>query len=205
MDLDKLDLLIRKINLAIKTIQKLRESELKYQEEIKILLLENTRLNEENENLKTELSKSEKLNQNNNTLQNELESKILEIIKFLPEDEDEDKIEENKNILGNKVNNSQEKSKIVETDSEEEILKNFVNEQKDKENTFSLFDNSAISKESTVNISRNNEEKENIQDLGFTINKKFEETFLDDNDKEVDFSFENTSIKSNVDLPKGVL
>ena len=208
MELQKLELLLKRVNQAVKTIQKFKETELKYQQEIKKLTDENIKLQEENLNLKKEVNIAKQEIQNNNSLYKELEDKIVEILKYLPDDENAE------------TNSSQ--SQQVDTNttdqSEEEMLKTFVKEQKEdsKEPSIDFFSNdtqtNSINVEQKDNL--NNQEKPQENNIEEKIpneanESKFGELLFDNyEEKEINFDFEddNSSNKNDTgDLPRGVL
>jgi hypothetical protein len=226
MDLQKIELLIKKINQAIKTIQKLKEAEVKYQEEIKRLTNQNQKIMEENLLLNERVGKFEEELQNNNILHKDLENKIVEILKFLP-DEDTDITA---NITIQEENKTQdnvivEKSGDSKPESEEEMLKNFVqNQNQDEESSLFYSDDSGkppLEEEIIETLPEKSifdepnpfekiQEGEAAEDPAEKIKKefeiKFEETLLDDSEKDdIDFSFEESKNSDDTDLPKGVL
>jgi hypothetical protein len=225
MDLQKIELLIKKINQAIKTIQKLKEAEVKYQEEIKRLTNENQKIKDENLVLKEQVIKFEEELQSNNILHKDLENKIVEILKFLPDEEAD---------IPNIIPSSEESEtggKIIEKkisdskpESEEEMLKTFVqNQNHDEDGLFHTDGEDEPVLEETKNEEQENKsifdepnpfdnkaEEQITEDPAEKIKRefelKFEETLLDNNEKdEIDFSFEESKNNNDIDLPKGVL
>ena len=77
----KLELLMKRVKLTINVIEKYKENEVKYLNEIK-------RLAEENFSLKSELKSLKDSFAKNTLLQKDLEDKIVEIIKYLPDSDD---------------------------------------------------------------------------------------------------------------------
>jgi len=111
-----------------------------------------------------------------------------------------------------------------EAESEEEMLKNFVKEQHENEEKGLLFNDSNEFLETknifeddfpptkTETLSEKNIEKvpepisENLSEkIKKDFDIKFEDTLLDNNNDEIDFSFENKESRNDSDLPKGVL
>jgi hypothetical protein len=211
MDIQKLELLLKKISQAVKTIQTLKDNEINYKNDIDKLNNEILLLKEENLNLKKELQK-------NNILHNELEDKIVEILKYLPEDDENPEIKsqtydptaekENSDIIStdNQSDNSFIPEKNIEeiNETEEDMLKKFVNEQKNRENLFLSETNDFPS----INLPSEDTKSQfmNIETKEEEISKKFELDFnkslLDTDAENIEFNFED---RQNDDLPKGVL
>jgi chromosome segregation ATPase len=117
MDVQKLELLLKKISQAIKIIQQLKEKEGGYLSEIKALSDEIVLLKEENLSLKNENVQMKKEIQKNNLIHNELENKITEILKFLPEEEP-DKEEQTSLADTNRVDENPALSKNISFEDE---------------------------------------------------------------------------------------
>ena len=232
MDIQKLELLLRKINQAINTIKQLKEKEAQNNDMIKLLSEENSLLKEENERLKKEV-------QNNNQIHTELEDKIAEILKYLPDEDEnvEDAVEE-KSVSDNDVydikdgnrisfddiedeeNTEEAGSEAVETvsdeekkeepvegdaaESEEQMLKKFVKEELNAQDNFPM----DAKNFPEINMQENSSEV-NPQDEddapSFADQKTDEEInqdLFDINTDDIEFNFED---RQNDDLPKGVL
>jgi hypothetical protein len=208
MDVQKLELLLKKINQAIKTIQILKDKDKQNTLEIKLLKEENTVLKTENDSLKMEIQK-------NNLIHNELENKITEILKYLPEDDETE--QKNSAVTFNDDNNEQVAIDTVnkvnvqadtgKLETEEDMLKEFVKEQK---STNSLFNSDAnnfpgMAVDEDMTETESTVEKENLS-FEEKIENKFEmdfnEELFDKNTDSIEFNFED---RQNDDLPKGVL
>jgi len=171
MDIKKIELLIDKVYQAIKIIQKLKENEKKYfteienlKNEIKIEKDNNIKLQEEISNLnkQIELLKEEKeklleeilKNENSNK---ELEQKIVELLKYLPDEESIDNREidiSEIDIKDKDLYKEETKEKKENIEKEKIVSEELINESSDIENKttiqnkeISIPDSSIISEE----------------------------------------------------------
>lgn len=203
MDIQKIELLIKKVYQAIKTIEKLKENEKRYLNEISVLKDANIKLQEENIFLKKErevlLSEIKK----NDNITKELEQKIVDILKYLPDDENsEDSVknivleEDNKsqgkiqnNSINNKILNNNESEKEEVELKEEKEDKNIFNESLvDEEEMLKKFINSG-SKNLFGNKKDEKEKKEGLEKIIEDENK--DTSIFDTNiysDKDIDDS-----------------
>ena len=107
MDTIKFELLLKKVTQAVFTLQKLKENEINYQRQIDKLTSDNIRIQEENLELKKQIQILTNDVQNKNHLHKELEDKILEVLSYLPDDNDD--ISEN-NSYDTKITNPYKES-----------------------------------------------------------------------------------------------
>jgi len=210
MDLQKLELLIKKINLTVKTIEKFKENEQKYLEEIKKISNENKRLVEENSSLKNEINLLKEDVNKNTILHKELEDKIIEIIKYLPDEEVFDNIENSKSETENIQNHV---DNLAYQENEETMLKSFVKGELSSENSlFTKEDDKVVAEDShnEPDVEENQSDvvsvKEEKEKNGEYELKFGSMLFDEEEEKEVNFNFEDSSNTSNdEELPKGVL
>lgn len=221
MDIQKIELLIKKVNQVIKLIQKLKDNEKMYVEEISLLKENNLKLQKEIVNLKFEKEKLlQELNKNENYYK-ELEEKIIEILKYLPEEKPDEQDKEiiKNNTVDNKKDNNKEnevKNKNEIEINEEEILKKFIesdaknidkflfgskdnsnieNLDKTKKDTKSEADEISIfdnKKDFQIENKDNNNEKDKKGKIEFEDN--FENNLIDDIEKdEINFGYFDSS------------
>ncbi len=213
MDLEKIELLVKKIDQAIKTIKHLKsennqkteqiEEFQKFQKENEKSLEENQKLKDENKALKNEINEI-------TTLHEKLEDKIQEILQYLPDDNDDNNVEKKEDTVVIIDSQTQESKKHEKNDEkDEERLKKFVDKPNDFEKK-SLFSDDHEQKndeaQTTIPIASNfTDEKNDIdQNNKGGVDIKFEETLISkDDENEIDFHFDNND--TNNDLPKGVL
>lgn len=222
MDVQKLELLIKKINQTVKIIERLKENEIKYQAKIEEFKSENMKLHEENLSLKKEIDTLKEEINKNSIMHKELEEKILEIIKYLPDD---DNLENSNNSSSreneNDIDLNTTKNKIdlennsnIENDENEEVmLKNFVSNKTPSENSLFASNSEEIKTdenkviENIVTVQQDVVLEKNAGDND-AYELKFGDMLFDNNeeDKDIEFNFDNTSQEINDDeLPRGVL
>lgn len=165
MDLQKLELLVKKINHTVKLIEKFKENEKKLVSEIKKLTEENIKLQEENLNLKKEVNSLKEDVNKNSVMRKDLEEKILEIIRYLPEDDEYDEEEKSVNIQEQEVNDIEPPVSIVEDENEEEALKKFVTDDTPSEKSLFKKEESQLvdfQKNEEINETEGEEKSEEI-------------------------------------------
>ncbi len=205
MSLEKIEILVKKIDLAIKTIHNLKEENSilniqleNYKKEIEELSIENKQLKNENSSLLTEKEKT-------NDIYMKLENKIEEVLKYLPDEEFSEvnaidiKTEEEIVTDNIEINSGKElKSEIIEKTEKKDKLKP-VDKKQTKEN---LKENIISDSDITEENKETEETEEDIPEL-FKNDLKFEEMLIDEKEnEEVDFYINKSK---NNDLPKGVL
>ncbi|HPO49054.1 MAG TPA: hypothetical protein PLO89_01910 [Spirochaetota bacterium] len=219
MDLQKLELLVKKINHTVKLIEKFKENEKKLVLEIKKLTEENIKLQEENLNLKKEVNSLKEDVNKNSVMRKELEEKILEIIRYLPEDEEDEEEQKTVNIQDEEVKDIENPLSIVEDENEEEALKKFVTDDTPPEKSLFKKDESQsvdsqkieeinktegeekseeileVAKEAVDSDTDTNEilEKNNVEGNNDGYELKFGSMLFDEeeeSDKEINFNFE---------------
>lgn len=231
MKLEKIELLVNKIDHAINIIQKLKDINTSQEKQIEKLNKENEKIKEENKKLKEEnLKQKEEIDQTND-LHQRLEEKIQQILQYLPE-EDNNEIEGNnykdkssqqkdkekekkKETNKNKEKIEEDKTKVNKEkkyeEKDEERLEKLVNEpeQFEKKSLFTHDEENNEEIELNEDISEQGLIEEEVVDVDIKQNEEsnvnFDDTLLDEDDSNIEFDFEDESGNDNKDLPKGVL
>lgn len=227
MKLEKIELLVEKIDHAINVIQKFKDINSSQEKQIEKLSKENEKIKEENKKLKEENKKQKDEINKTNDLHQRLEDKIQQILQYLPDDDSIEVKENDKNLQEKSIEEDNKKNKEQENKIEEEKdeyrLEKLVNEpeQFEKKSLFSHeekndpeksdeenelnYDTSGdkIIEEEVVDIDiKQNEEDEEVN-KDFEVN--FDDTLLDEEDGNIEFDFDDNPGGNNKDLPKGVL
>lgn len=230
MDINKLELLLKKVNQAVNTIKQLKDREKKYLQVIESLKGENAILKEGGAKLKEENARlSSRVNEltselsQNEGLQNELEDRIIAMLNSLPDDEGEPDIDVSLEARPPQVQvveepateKSEEPSvtieeEVIEERIEEPSLNSVEKEEREEEIIKNFLSNSetndskGLFKEEVVveeTIPQTLEQPEE-QSVGDFNNLLFTDSEQDD----VSFDFKAEEVVTeDVELPKGVL
>lgn len=209
MEIEKIEVLVEKIDQAIKIIQQLKNDNKHFVKEIEDYKKEITKLNAENSKLKEENTSQKNEIKKTNELHQKLEDKIQQILQYLPDEE------ENENIpnVNNKINDK-------ETINSDEISNEFINEEtpllneEQNENNNDFFEEETFDEVDEVEEDAENQDEEKDKErLTQLLNEpdKFEKkslfpSFEDDainknnrNKSEPDGKDDNTGNKSAIE------
>ena len=199
MSLNKIELLVEKIDKAVSVINQLKSEKINFIRKIAELESKVKKLEEENLSLKKVNELKQKEIDQIDGLYEKLENKIEEILNFIEENDNQNSVsskEEPKNEVkdtGDKIT----ENRVVLEESEEDRIKKFVSDDNSSSNLFE-------------------EDQEELDDILFDSNAESEKLdsdnksyeaglFFVENEKEdINFYFDNDS-KREDQLPKGIL
>jgi hypothetical protein len=198
MDIQKLELLLKKVNQAITLINKYKESDkqksqriIELEEQIKLLAEDNQQLKISINNLNIELNE-------NNELQNELENKIIEILKTLPD--------EDQNTFTDIYQNSQEDNEENLDYATKKVINDNANPQTEAEVYFTernIFTEELSEEQINTEYIEDKIDNDNFlgnEEINCPIEKQdFEET-IDDKEEEIIKNFFNNPELENKEL-----
>ena len=199
MNIERLEILLKKVESAAGIIAILKENEKIYKQQIHELNTQLQIITKQNADLKDKMSNSEKIHDT-------IEQKIINILERLPDFENIEsntpvttEKQENHSINSEPVLESKEKNKeIIESDT----ITSFASEPKEIDTSFS-FDFGTTEKNKTISddttISPQFDEHEDNEEV-YSNMFAFDDIIDDANDSESSF-FE----QEDIDLPKGVL